>query len=90
MDIKKVKPGTLILIKSYDHFASTAGWLEIDKCLDKPACLLESVGFYLGVTKQKDICLAGMRAWGDQEELASDYGTRIYIPTGCVVSVRKL
>lgn len=89
MNVKSLKKDDLVMIKSWDHASQSSSWLDddaIDK--DNEPMFLESTGRFIKLTKHKypSVVLCPFIA----PTLNKKYGVTLYIPVGCIISIRKL
>lgn len=87
-NLKKFKIGERIEVKFIDIHSNSDGWLDAEHSKNDNPCYVWSYGEYMGISKYNQAIIGTMI--NPQEGYTTKYGVRIYIPMGCIVSIRKL
>lgn len=86
-NLKKFKIGEILEVKFIDIHSNSDGWANAENSLQDTPCYVWAYGEYMGISVYNQLILGTMI--NPQEGYQTKYGVRIYIPVGCIVSIRK-
>ena len=84
---KKFKVGQILEVQFIDIHSNSDGWTNGDNAKSDSPCYVWAYGEYIGISKYNQMVIGTMI--NPQEGYDTKYGVRIYIPVGCIVSIRK-